>query len=227
MSSRKILISCEHSDKIIPKAYQHLFKNGEADLLSHKGYDPGSFEMGKYLARELHVPIFYQKVSRLLIEMNRSLHANDLFSIYTKEISESKKNELIDKYYIPYRSEVEGKIIEHLHRGEKVLHISMHTFTPSLNGVERMVDIGILCDEEKPMELEFSNSWREKLSNQLSDKLVMINMPYNGADDGFTTYLRSKYKESDYLGIELEINQKYINTDSWSLIKKALVKTLI
>lgn len=227
MSERKILVSCEHADKIIPKAYQHLFTNGGEDLLSHKGYDPGSFELGKYVARELHAPLYYQKVSRLLIEMNRSLYSNELFSVYSKDLPSDIKKELIAKYYTPYRGEVEDKIIELLNQGEKVLHLSMHTFTPSLNGVERIVDVGILCDEEKKLELDFSNDWKDKLTTQLPDKLTMINMPYNGADDGFTTYLRNKYNQTDYLGIELEINQKYINTSEWQTIKKAVVNSLL
>lgn len=226
MSTRKILITCEHADKIIPSAYSYLFVNGENDLSSHKGYDPGALDISKYLARELHVGLYYQKVSRLLIEMNRSLNAGDLFSKYTYGIPKPDQEELKNKYYFPYRNEVELKISDFINNGEPVLHLSIHTFTPSLNGIERLVDIGILCDEQKQLELELSNQLVDKLSSMLPDMLIMINMPYNGADDGFTTYLRTKFDQKDYLGLELEINQKYINSEYWPILKKALLHSL-
>ena len=226
MSTREILISCEHADHIIPSKYQSYFKDAENDLLSHKGYDMGSYEIAKYLARNLHAPIFIQKVSRLLIEMNRSLDATDLFSKYSIPMAEESRRELLEKYYYPYRNEVEYKVKQLLSNGKEVLHLSIHTFTPVLNGVERMVDVGILCDESDVDELSFSSDYKDRLSDMLPDKLVMINLPYNGADDGFTTYLRNKYQKG-YLGIELEINQKFIEHEDLAQIKKALFEALM
>ncbi|QSE97864.1 N-formylglutamate amidohydrolase [Fulvivirga lutea] len=226
MSTRKILISCEHADHIIPSKYASLFKGADEDLKSHKGYDPGSMDLAKYTARNLDVPLYYQKVSRLLIEMNRSINAQDLFSKYSSVLPDKDKRELEEKYYFPYRNEVEDKIIEYVNNGDSVLHISFHSFTPSLNNVERLVDIGILCDEKVESELKFANEWKDKLAELFPTLLVMINMPYNGADDGFTTYLRAKYPQEKYLGIELEINQKYIQQPIWADIKKGLVQSL-
>ena len=34
-----------------------------------------------------------------------------------------------------------------------------------------------------------------------------MNQPYKGSSDGLTTYLRNKFETSQYLGIELEVNQ--------------------
>ncbi|MEQ8925797.1 MAG: N-formylglutamate amidohydrolase [Fulvivirga sp.] len=226
MSTRKILISCEHADHIIPSMYASFFNEANGDLTSHKGFDPGSFDLAKYTARNLDVPLYYQKVSRLLIEMNRSLNTPDLFSKYSTVLAEKDKRLLEQKYYHPYRNEIEGKISEWVEEGHSVLHLSFHTFTPSLNGLERLVDIGILCDENIESELKFSEQWKEQLSIIFPSLLVMINMPYNGADDGFTTYLRTKFPQTSYLGIELEVNQKYIQQPIWSDIKKGLVQSL-
>jgi hypothetical protein len=38
---------------------------------------------------------------------------------------------------------------------------------------------------------------------------VRYNYPYLGKMDGFTTYLRKQFI-SNYIGIELEVNQKYV-----------------
>ena len=36
------------------------------------------------------------------------------------------------------------------------------------------------------------------------------NYPYRGTSDGLTRYLRKRYADRDYCGIELEVNQKHV-----------------
>ncbi len=226
MIKRKIIISCEHAGNYIPKEYQYLFQ-GQSDILqSHRGWDIGAYSLAKYLSRHLSAPLFEQKISRLLIEMNRSKSSQELFSAFTKMLDESKKDALIQKYFNSYRNQVEKKINLFINEGFEVLHVSVHTFTPSMNGLERKVDIGILCDETFPNELAFSAAWKNTLQTQLSDLLVLLNIPYNGADDGLTTYLRSKISPEKYLGIEIEINQKHAGTEKIDAIKSALLASL-
>ena len=122
--------------------------------------------------------------------------------------------------------EVKEKIAKEIEAGHEVLHLSVHTFTPQLNGVVRTVDVGILFDENQLPESEFSRAFRDKLESRLPDYNIMLNIPYNGADDGFTTYLRTKFSPNDYLGIELEVNQKYVNTPDLGIIKEGMVWSL-
>ena len=42
-------------------------------------------------------------ISRLLIEPNRSLHHPQLFSEFTRDLSEARKDEIIEEFYLPYR----------------------------------------------------------------------------------------------------------------------------
>ncbi|HNP18918.1 MAG TPA: N-formylglutamate amidohydrolase [Fulvivirga sp.] len=226
MGGRKIIISCEHAGKYIPNAYLKFFEGKDDVLNSHRGWDVGTLEIGKYVARILEAPFFFQKASRLLIEANRSLDNSELFSEFTAPLSDKDKEHLIATYYRPYRNEVEKEIELAISKGETVIHISVHSFTPVLNGVERSVDVGILFDEKRELEQQFSIKWKEQLSTELPDLLVMLNLPYNGADDGFTTYLRTRFEAEKYLGIELEINQKYAGTPVLEKIKKVLVSTL-
>ncbi|MEQ8424885.1 MAG: N-formylglutamate amidohydrolase, partial [Cyclobacteriaceae bacterium] len=124
---------------------------------------------------------------------------------------------LIQNPYLSYRQEVESKI-EQLTK--PVLHLSIHSFTPTFNEVERKVDIGLLFDPERQRELVFCNRLKESLSELLTGTTILFNEPYRGIDDGFTTHLRGKYDDSSYLGIEIEISQKY--TPDLKAIKKAL-----
>jgi hypothetical protein len=47
---------------------------------------------------------------------------------------------------------------------------------------------------------------------------IEFNKPYLGIDDGLTTYLRTVYPDSHYAGIEIEINQKFVDTPELILI---------
>lgn len=227
MRGRKILISCEHAGNYVPKDYKFMFANAEETLASHRGWDPGSLGIAKYLARHLEAPLFYQKVSRLLIETNRSLDNKELFSEYTNNVDKNIKNTLLAKYYHPYRDEIENKISDFIAHGEPVLHLSIHTFTPELNGIVRAVDVGLLYDEARMEEAEFCQQWKARLDNMLPEQLIMLNCPYNGADDGFTTYLRTRFSGDVYLGIELEINQRYIGTPTMGKINEAFSQSLL
>lgn len=227
MRGRKILISCEHAGNYIPKDYQTLFPGAGDILSSHRGWDPGALGVAKYLARHLEAPLFYQKISRLLIEMNRSVGNKELFSEFTRHLNVKDKDKLMHQYYYPYREEIARKVNGDVKSGDAVLHISIHTFTPVLNGVERTVDVGILFDDAREEEGEYCEGWKRQLESALPEMLVMLNCPYHGAEDGLTTFLRTKFSDQQYFGIELEINQKYVETDGMGDIKNALVNTLL
>ena len=226
MGESKIIISCEHAGNYIPKLYIPLFEGKTEILASHRGWDIGAMEVGKYVARHLEAPFFYQKVSRLLVEANRSLHNPELFSEFSVSLSDNEKKKLIDSYHQRYRQEVIDEINKAFLTNDQVIHISMHSFTPALNGIERRVDIGVLVDESIADEAQYAYYLIDKISAVIPNMLTMINLPYNGADDGFTTYLRKQYPSDKYLGVELEINQKYVGTPQMEVIKRGLVKAL-
>ena len=55
---------------------------------------------------------------------------------------------------------------------------------------------------------------------------VRHNYPYLGKMDGFTTYLRKKFPKN-YVGIEIEINQKYAPENNTQLILKNILFDVI
>ena len=219
-----IIVSCEHGGNTVPHAYHHLFIDAEDILQTHRGYDTGALSVAKELSDELRAKLFFNEISRLIIDTNRSLNTADLFSEYTSHLKAPAKEHIIEHYYTPYRERLERYILNHLGR-KPLLHLSVHTFTPIMNGVERGVDIGLLFDENNPIEREFCNHWRQLLVEVLPQKNVMLNVPYNGSDDGFTTHMRQK-ATGEYLGIEIEINQKYAGTNEMKTFVNALIKTI-
>lgn len=225
----KFIVTCEHGGNKIPQYYQHLFLKSEADLNSHRGYDPGALDLFKKLS-PLADDAFFQTVSRLLIETNRSLHHSQLFSEYSNVLTWDEKEKAIERYYLPYRTAIESLVADWIKEGENVLHISVHTFTPELHGRIRKADIGILYDPKRQREKEISRNLKSFLCTKEPDLNVRYNYPYKGVADGFTTYLRKKHIEN-YVGLEIEVNQKYViaNKINFSLknsIYSAVASTL-
>ena len=50
------------------------------------------------------------------------------------------------------------------------------------------------------------------MKDQNPELKIRFNYPYLGKADGFTTYLRKIFPEN-YIGIELEVNQKFVNNN--------------
>lgn len=203
----KLVLTCEHGGNEIPEKYKSLFLNAKEALDSHRGYDLGALDLFQQL-NNLADFSKAQKVSRLLIETNRSLHHPQIFSEFTQPLGREEKEEIIENYYKPYRNSVEKAISELIAEGEEVLHFSVHSFTPNLNGEERTADIGLLFDPGRTAEKEFSRKFKKILREISPDLKIRYNYPYLGKSDGFTTYLRKKFPNY-YRGIELEVNQKF------------------
>lgn len=201
----RTVISCEHGGNEIPAGYRSLFSKAGNVLETHRGYDIGALE----IFRSFEVLADYSchsLTSRLLVELNRSLHHPKLFSEYSKPLPEAEKKNILEHYYLPYRQSIEKQIGAYINKKEKVLHISVHTFTPVLKGRLRNADIGLLYDPARPEEKSFCNRWKNKIRELDPSLRVSMNYPYKGTADGLTTYLRKKFPER-YTGIELEVNQ--------------------
>lgn len=223
----RIIVTCEHGGNKIPKPYQHHFAHHKNHLNSHRGFDAGALQLAKIIAKISDTPLFYSETSRLLVDINRSVHHNKLFSAVSRSFNKQQKEEILNKYYFPYRNSVESDMSKLISSKQKVLHLSVHTFVPVLDKVKRNVDIGFLYDPVKKTEKELCKKWADHLRVMDADLLIRFNSPYKGKSDGFTTYLRKKYLRN-YMGIELEVNQKFsINSgNTWKTLCKKIAFSL-
>ncbi|MFD2915913.1 N-formylglutamate amidohydrolase [Psychroserpens luteus] len=214
----KLIITCEHGGNEIPSQYLNLFKAHKSVLESHRGFDLGALDVFEYL-KPLSDYSKSSTTSRLLIELNRSLHHKQLFSEYSKTLNTSEKEHIISTIYVPHRNDIESKISSFISKSETVLHLSIHSFTPTLNGIERDCDIGLLYDSRILLEKQFSAELKSQIKTKSPDLNVRFNYPYLGKADGFTTYLRRKFKKN-YIGIEIEINQKHSKSNQMNQLLK-------
>lgn len=221
------VLTCEHGGNIVPTAYAPLFRGYEEVVASHRGYDIGAKDLFDEL-KALAPISFFSETTRLLVELNRSLHSKTLFSSNTDDLPVREKERLLEKHYYPYRQAVEGKIQELTKSGERVLHISVHSFTPVLEGIERQADIGLLYDPTREFEKSICRQWKVQIQKLQPSLKVRYNYPYLGISDGFPTYLRRKFPEEQYSGIELEVNQKFPigNEVQWLELQRVLKESL-
>ena len=204
------IISCEHASHKVPAEYSHLFQ--QADVLkTHQGWDIGAINVARAMSHHQNTSVYLAEYSRLLIDLNRSLSHPSLFSHYTESLSATDRQKIITEYYSPYRNKILQQMNQFLERSHAVQHISIHSFTPSLQGVSRNCDIGLLYDPSRIEEKHFALRWQELLKAQ--GLRVRLNYPYRGVSDGFVTYLRKIYSPQRYMGIELEINQSLFESD--------------
>jgi predicted N-formylglutamate amidohydrolase len=206
---RSLILSCEHAGNEVPENLACLFAAEPTVLETHRGWDLGSWKLAEFLALRLNAPLLGCHTSRLLIEANRSPNSAELFSSFSLVLTDSEKEKLVRDFYLPYRNKIQHLMEE---AAKPVLHLSIHSFTPIWNGVKRSVDIGILFDPERNSETNYSLLLKRELEKNLPHLTIEYNEPYNGTDDGVTTWLRKLYPDSAYTGIEIEVNQKFASS---------------
>ncbi len=221
VQAMKFVLTCEHASAEILSKYVGIFKKEPSVHQTHEAFDPGAFDLFKQL-QKLADFSFYHSTGRLLIEVNRSEHHPKLFSRFSKNLDKREKEEIKRQYYFPYRNRVEEQIRKLTEKSEDVFHLSVHSFTPVLNGKKRNCDIGLLYDPAREKEKEICQKLKWEIQ-KVSEYKVRMNYPYLGKADGFTTYLRKRFS-SNYQGIELEVNQKFVSDNKMDKRLKIVLK---
>lgn len=205
-----VLLTCEHAGNEIPDAYRDRFEHAGDVLRSHRGYDIGALGVALRMSAALSAPIAFSTISRLVVDLNRSLDQPDLFSEFTRDFTEEERAHLIRAYYDPHRDHVTSVIDALVRTGTRVLHMGVHSCTDVLSDHVRDLDIALLFDDSRDPERQIASAWTERMRSRRADFRYRFNEPYKGADDGFTTTLRTRYDQTQYLGLEVEVRQGLI-----------------
>ena len=194
--------------------------------MTHRAYDLGALLMARELSASLGAPLVMSMVTRLLVDLNRSIGHPHLHREAVRNAQE--REQIIADHYLPYRMQVENLLKKAMARGLRTIHISSHSFTPRLNGKVRTADVGLLYDPSRPGEARICARWKVALLRAAPDIRVRRNYPYLGKNDGFTTYLRHRYRPAAYIGVEVEINQAIVTgaRGRWVELRAAIIGSL-
>jgi predicted N-formylglutamate amidohydrolase len=184
--------------------------------------------MARALASAFRAPLVTATVSRLLVDLNRSIGHPQLFSAATRGVPAEARAKIIERHYRPYREQVERLVRRSASRGRRVIHVSSHSFTPVLNREVRRADVGLLYHPGRRAERELCARWKAALAVAVPQVRVRRNYPYAGKADGLTSYLRRRFASGAYVGIELEVNQRIVLAGGarWKALRQVLVETL-
>ena len=221
-----LIVSCEHASNAVPSSHAALFKNAAAKLASHRGFDPGAAELAWHIANRYQAPLLCGEWSRLLVDLNRSADSEHVLSEWTGQLSPQQRWALLQRYHQPWRTRFADLLSELLEHQPRVVHLSVHSFTPVLDGQHRELEVGWLFDPQR--------SWESALAARLINDLqqlrpawrIRANQPYLGSDDGHTTALRQLWPDERYAGLEVEINQALVYSSDWPKLLHELTGSL-
>ena len=225
----RLVLTCEHAGNVVPERYRSLFTGHEHLLPTHRGWDPGALLLAREMAARFHAPLYFEETTRLLVDLNRSVGNPELHSEATRHLSLRERREILDAYYHPHRRRVAAAIDELVSTSEqRIVHIASHSFTPELHGHVRTADVGLLYDPGRPGEVAFASAWLDALNAADPSLRLRRNYPYIGRSDGVAQWLRRRHPPDRYVGIELEVNQRYVEKGgpAWRKIRRTLVDTL-
>lgn len=228
MAELALLVSCEHAVNHVPARFRTLFEDQESLLDSHRGYDRGAQLLATELARHFGGTPVSSRVTRLLIDHNRSPDNRSLWSCFSRTLDSSEKKFLIDEFYLPFRAAVAGQIADVVGQGKTLLHLSVHSFTPELDGKVRRTQLGLLYDPRRSREKKFALRWQQQMQQLDPGLRVHCNAPYRGSSDCHQRTYRQIYPESQYLALELEVNQALVAAGAgrWQQVRQLILRSV-
>ncbi|MBX3566615.1 MAG: N-formylglutamate amidohydrolase [Rhizobiaceae bacterium] len=189
--STGVVLVADHARRDLPEEYGDLGLP-PAEFGRHIAYDIGVEAVTRSLARRLGVPAVMAAYSRLLIDPNRGEDDPTLIrQLYDGTVvpanypmPEAERERRLDMFYRPYHDAVSAAVASVAHEsGGPPLIVSIHSFTPVMQGRPRPWHAGILWD----LDDRAARPLIELLGRD-RDLVVGDNEPYDGALRGDTMY---------------------------------------
>lgn len=226
--SSPFLLIGDHAGNLVPQALGTLGL-GRADLQRHIAWDIGVAELGRELADRLDAPFIAQRYSRLVIDCNRDpLSPEAVAKVSDGTVIPGNSRVLPHLWqqraaaiHIPYQHAIHEEIARRHARHVATTLISLHSFTPVLNGEERPWHVGVL-----------HNGGNDRFAVRLLDRLrqndrlvVGDNQPYR-MDATDHTVPRHALTKLPYA--ELEVSQSLLgNPGDVAAIREILATALL
>jgi predicted N-formylglutamate amidohydrolase len=208
-----LLLVCDHASNRFPQSLGSMGLD-YLDRVSHMTLDIGAGAIAESLADKLGATALLCQYSRLVVDCNRELSDNSMFLENSEGINIpgnqnlqiNEKERRVSEIYWPYHNAIEAQICRLRDQYINPIVISIHSFTPVMNGEDREWEMGVLWDKDQ-ITAEF-------FLNKLMDAGFFVgnNEPYSGkAPEDFTIDYHAEPIGLPHVGIE--IRQDLINHD--------------
>jgi predicted N-formylglutamate amidohydrolase len=142
------VLFCDHASNRLPLRLGTLGL-ARGDLEDHIAWDPGAAEVALRLSVHLDAPLVLSGYSRLAIDCNRPLESPDSIAEESagvrvpgnRALTPSDRATRIDELFQPYHEAISRLLDRRAARSSLLL--SMHSFTPELDGQRRPWDIAV------------------------------------------------------------------------------------
>lgn len=144
-----VLIICEHAGLAIPHSLGRLGLDSQLDLAEqHIAWDIGAKAVAAGLAKTLGAGFIWQNYSRLIIDCNRvplsaqsiRQESDHIVIPGNQKLSHEEQNARVNEIFMPYDRLCQRKMA----RENIKLTISMHSFTPQMDGQFRPWNMSFL-----------------------------------------------------------------------------------
>jgi predicted N-formylglutamate amidohydrolase len=213
LSEQPILLVCDHASCRFPNSLGDMGLDPFARRC-HLAIDIGAGPLTEALAEALGVTAVMQNYSRLVVDCNRQLMDPSAFLEYgdgilvpgNRNLHQADKDLRATALYWPYHVAI-GEQVERLRKsGPPPAFVSIHSFTPVLNGESRDWEMGVLWDKDEKMRAIFLDGLRA------AGYKVGDNEPYSGkAPQDFTIDHHAEELGLPHVGIE--IRQDLVDDD--------------
>jgi len=229
--TNRLLFVADHATNFIPEGYNNLGVE-EAHLQEHIAWDIGSLDVARAVRNRTGGRLIHAPVSRLLIDLNRAPDHPGLIPESSDGIlipgnmglSAEERQRRLELYFHPYHNALSAEIEAMLEVDDKVALVSMHSFTPKMNGEARPWHIGLLYNQDDRLSRRAIDWLRREPGLIVGD-----NEPYSGRLLNYTMDRHAEARGLPYLSIE--IRQDLISTPEgvadWSERLSALLRFLL
>ena len=200
-----ILLVCDHASHRFPKTLGDMGLDPFARRC-HLAVDIGAGPVTESLAKSLGVTAVVHNYSRLVVDCNRQLMDPSAFLQYgdgilvpgNRNLHQDDKDLRASALYWPYHYTIDEQVQRLRKAGPPPAFISIHSFTPVLNGESRKWEMGILWDKDERLRHIFLEGLRD------AGYLVGDNEPYSGkAPQDFTIDHHAEEIGLPHIGIEI------------------------
>jgi len=205
LAESPILLVCDHASCRFPQALGDMGLDPFARRC-HLAIDIGAGKLTETIAKSLGVTAVIAQYSRLVVDCNRQLMDPGAYLEYgdgilvpgNRNLTQKEKDLRADAIYWPYHKAIDEQVARLRAIGPKPAFISIHSFTPVLNGVARHVQMGVLWDTDARLSDIFIEDFRA------AGFLTGDNEPYSGrAPQDFTIDHHAEEIELPHVGIEV------------------------
>lgn len=201
----RLLLVCDHASRAIPRAMTDL-RLDRAHFEKHIAFDIGAAEVTRRLVERLDAPAVLAGYSRLLVDCNRPPgdpsmmpETSDGIAIPANiGLTDDEVLARMEAFFWPYHQAIAAQIVRMRRSDRGPAVFAVHSFTPSLGGVERYWDIGVLWDRDP------------RLAQPLLAALGAIpgltvgdNEPYSGRDVAYSIDVHGAAAGHAYCAVEI------------------------